>query len=92
MEFAQESFNRLLSVFFFKVQGSCHFLLILKIELITFSTGQIMQTISDVADEIEGLFKGLKFIMRQEAIILEVSELFQIRFEPGDPDHGVIIS
>jgi hypothetical protein len=92
MELAQESFDRLLSGLFFKVQGSGHYLLILKIELITFSAGQVMQTISDVADEIEAPSEGLKFIVGQEAIILEVPELFQIRFELGDPEHGVIIS
>jgi hypothetical protein len=30
--------------------------------------------------------------MGHEAIILEVSELFEIRFQPGDPEHGVIVS
>ena len=91
MESAQESFNRLLARCFSEVQGSGHFFLVLKIEPIAFSSRQMMQTISDVADEIQSLSQGLKFIMRQETIILEVSELFQIRLELGDPEHGVII-
>ena len=92
MKLAQKSFHRLLSVFFAKLQGISHFDLVFKIELITFPAGQMMQTVSHVTYELKRLPHGLKFIMGHEAIILEVSELFKIRFQPGDLEHGVIVS
>ena len=92
MKLTQKALHRLLSVFFSKLQGISHFDLIFKIELITFPTGQMMQTVSHVTYELKRLPHGLKFIMRQKTIILEVSELFEIRFQSGNPEHGVIVS
>ena len=91
MQLAQKAFHRLLSVFFAELQGISHFDLVFKIELITFPAGQMMQTVSHVTYKLKGLLHGLIFVMGQKAIILKVSELFEIRFQPGDPEHGVIV-
>jgi hypothetical protein len=52
MEFAQEFFYGLLSVFFSKFQVGSQRRLVFEIQLIAFSAGYVMQTISDIPNEL----------------------------------------
>ena len=80
-----------MSVVWFESEQARKLQLILKIELVAFSSGQVVQPVSHAPNEGQRLGQRLKLIMRQMTQKLQISWLVDMVFGSGHPQHGVII-
>ena len=66
--------------------------LVLQVQLITFAAHEQVQLIAHGPDKVQGAAQLLILVAGEVAVVLQVAGLLDVRLNPGDPQHGVVIA